>query len=92
MESEAFVCKVSKDSGHSSIQSGQSKYLSKGSWFVEISSFAIGLSALLAMVGVLAHFEGRRMPDWPTGITLNTLIAALTVIANAAIATRSKSA
>src|SRR3984957_7445650 len=38
-ESEVFVREVSKDPG-------QSKYLSEGSWFMEISSFAIGLSAL----------------------------------------------
>lgn len=85
-ESEVFVREVPKDLGRSSIQSGQSKYLSKGSWFMEISSFAIGLAALLAMVGVLARFDGRRMPNWPTGITLNTLIAVLAAIANAAIA------
>lgn len=54
---------------------------------MEIVSFAIGLSSLAAMVGVLAHFDGRRMPNWPTGITLNTLIALLAAIANAAIAT-----
>ena len=53
---------------------------------MEISSFVLGLCALVAMVGVLAHFDGRRMPNWPTGITLNTLIAVLAAIANAGIA------
>src|SRR5947209_20579540 len=53
---------------------------------MEISSFVLGLCALVAMVGVLALFDGRRMPNWPTGITLNTLIAVLAAIANAGIA------
>lgn len=85
-ETEVFVHEVSRDSPRSPIRYGQSKHLSEGSWLMEISSFVIGLSALMAMVGVLAHFDGRRMLNWPTGITLNTLIAVLAAIANAGIA------
>jgi hypothetical protein len=85
-ETEVFVHEVSRDSPRSPIRYGQSKHLSEGSWLMEISSFVIGLSALVAMVGVLAHFDGRRMLNWPTGITLNTLIAVLAAIANAGIA------
>jgi hypothetical protein len=85
-EIEVFVHEVSRDSPRSPIRYGQSKHLSEGSWLMEISSFVIGLSALVAMVGVLAHFDGRRMLNWPTGITLNALIAVLAAIANAGIA------
>jgi hypothetical protein len=84
-ETEVVVREVSKDSPHSPIRCGQSKHLSEGSWLVEISSFVIGLCALVAMVGVLAHFDGRRMPNWSTGITINTIIAILAVIVNAGI-------
>lgn len=54
---------------------------------METISFAISLSSLAAIVGVLALFDGRRIPNWPTGLTLNTLIALLTASANAAITT-----
>jgi hypothetical protein len=85
-ETDVFVREVSKNSPRPSIRYGQSRHLSESSWVIEISSFVIGLCALVAMVGVLAHFDGRRMPNWPTGITLNTLIAVLAAIANAGIA------
>lgn len=69
------------------LSSGSSKYLDGGSWTVEIFCFVIAVSALAAVIGVLAHYNGKSMPDWPTGMTLNTLIAILTAIANAVLAT-----
>lgn len=82
------VHEVSLDDGETgSLSSGSSKHLNGGSWTVEIICFAIALSALAAVIGVLAHYNRKPMPEWPTGITLNTLIAILTAIANAALAT-----
>jgi Protein of unknown function (DUF3176) len=69
-----------------SVSSGSSKHLNGGSWTVEIISFTIALSSLAAIVGVLVHFDGNSLPSWPTGMTLNTLIALLTAIANAGLA------
>lgn len=74
------------DSETGSVSSGNSKYLNGGSWTVEIISFTIALFSLVAVIGVLAHYDGEAMPNWPTGMTLNTLIALLTAIANAALA------
>jgi hypothetical protein len=85
-ETGVFAREVSNDYPRSPIRSRPRKPLSGGSWFMEIFSFVIGLFALVAMVGVLARFDGKRMANWSTGITLNTLIAVLATIANAGIA------
>jgi hypothetical protein len=68
------------------VSSESSKHLNGGSWTVEITSFAIALMSLAAVIGVLAYYDGKSMPNWPTSVTLNTLIALLIAIANAALA------
>ena len=73
-----------KDSETRSVSSGSSKHLNGGSWIVEIISFTIALFALIAVIGVLARYDGKSIPNWR--MTLNTLIALLTAIANAALA------
>ncbi len=75
-----------QDSEGGSVSSSSSKHLKGGTWTVEIISFIIALLALGAIIGVLAHYNERSMPSWPTGMTLNTLIALLTAISNAALA------
>ncbi len=75
-----------QDSETGSVSSGSSKHLNGGNWTVEIISFTIALFSLAAVIGVLSHYNGEAMPNWPTGMTLNTLIALLTAIANAALA------
>jgi hypothetical protein len=44
---------------------------------------AIGLGAVAAIIGVVAKYNGRALPDWPHDITLNALIALLAAFANA---------
>lgn len=75
-----------KDSESGSVSSGSSKHLNGGNWTVELISLAIAVLSLAAVIGVLAHYNGQSMPNWPTGMTLNTLIALLTAITNAALA------
>ena len=58
---------------------------SHGSWRIEIISMFTSVAALAAIIGVLSHFDGHALPDWPRTITLNTLIALLTAIANASM-------
>jgi Protein of unknown function (DUF3176) len=83
----ASVREVRRQDGESgSMSSGSSKHLNGGSWTVEIISFVIALLSLAAVVGVLVHYNGKPLPSWPTGMTLNTLIALLTAIANAGLA------
>lgn len=56
-----------------------------GSWRLEIVSMLTSVLALAAIIGVLSHFDGHALPNWPREITLNTLIALLTAIANASM-------
>lgn len=46
-------------------------------------SVALALGLLAAIISILAHFEGRTLPDWPLSINLNTLIALLATIMRA---------
>lgn len=56
-----------------------------GSWFWEIVSLALALVALGSIVGVLASFDGKPLPDWPYAITLNALVALLATVAHASL-------
>ena len=57
-----------------------------GSWVFEIVSLLVSIAAIAGMIGVLAHFNGRSLPEWPLDITLNTLVALLATLANANLA------
>jgi len=57
-----------------------------GSWTFEVISLIVALAAVASIVGVLAHFDGRALPDWPYDITLNALVALLATVANANLA------
>ena len=54
-----------------------------GSWNLEIISIVVSCASVAGIIGVLARFNGRSLPEWPLNITLNTLIALLATIANA---------
>lgn len=69
-----------------SAPSRSSKYLNGGSWRLEIISLIASVLSIATIIGVLFHFDGQALPDWPNGISLNTLIALLTAIANATLA------
>ncbi|KAI8627981.1 hypothetical protein F5Y19DRAFT_439134 [Xylariaceae sp. FL1651] len=56
---------------------------STGSWILEIVTIIIAWGAVGSIVGVLAHFNGRPLPEWPYYITLNALIALLATVATA---------
>ena len=43
----------------------------------------IGL--FVALVVVLVHYNNKRLPDWPLGLTLNTAVAALATAARSVI-------
>ncbi|KAL2006985.1 hypothetical protein VTN00DRAFT_8423 [Thermoascus crustaceus] len=45
------------------------------SWLLEILSLVIGLLALVAIIVVLLEYNGQPLPDWPFGITMNSLIS-----------------
>ncbi|KAF4888369.1 hypothetical protein CGCF415_v009030 [Colletotrichum fructicola] len=53
-------------------------------WWQEILWCIISLIAFAALVLVLKEFNQKPLPRWPSGITLNTIIAALSTIARTA--------
>jgi hypothetical protein len=54
-----------------------------GTWVPEIVTLLVGLAAVASIIGVIARYSGRALPDWPHAITLNALIALLATVANA---------
>jgi hypothetical protein len=50
------------------------------SWWPEIVSCVISIASAMALVLVLMHFRDRPLPNWPLGLTLNTLIAFLATL------------
>lgn len=54
---------------------------SLGSWILEIITITLAFAAVGGIMGVLAHFDDRPLPDWPYYITLNALIALLATVA-----------
>lgn len=75
-----------RDCEASTTTSSSSNNLGGGSWTLEILSLLASISAIAAIVGVLAHFNGQSLPHWPEQITLNTLVALLSALATASIA------
>ena len=69
-----------------SASSTSSYNLGGGSWLLEIISLLASISAIAAIIGVLAYFDGQSLPHWPEQITLNTLVALLSALATASIA------
>ncbi|MCJ1307443.1 hypothetical protein MMC25_001089 [Agyrium rufum] len=55
----------------------------KTGWNLEVTSLIVAAASIAGIIGVLAHFSGRALPEWPLNITLNTLIALLATVANA---------
>ncbi|KAK8037209.1 hypothetical protein PG991_000555 [Apiospora marii] len=54
-------------------------------WSYETVSFLIALSAFVAIVVILASYNGRRRPNWPALININSLLSVLTAILKAAL-------
>ncbi|KAI1077392.1 hypothetical protein F5B20DRAFT_552313 [Whalleya microplaca] len=58
-----------------------SSFRTRGSWTLEIITILIAWGAIASIMGVLAHFNGHALPEWPYYITLNALIALLATVA-----------
>ncbi|KAK6082490.1 hypothetical protein SCUP234_04329 [Seiridium cupressi] len=54
-------------------------------WTWEFLSLLVAIGLMAATIGILAHFEGQKVPDWPFSINLNTLVALLSTIQRAAM-------
>ncbi|GKT83889.1 LOW QUALITY PROTEIN: hypothetical protein Ct61P_01739 [Colletotrichum tofieldiae] len=47
-------------------------------------SSSVSIASVAALAGVLSRFDGQPLPEWPLGLTLNTLLAFLATLARAA--------
>ncbi|KAJ5666819.1 hypothetical protein N7462_011228 [Penicillium macrosclerotiorum] len=56
------------------------------SWTLEILSCLTSIAFFVAIIVVLSHFDGRPMPDWPYGITLNALVSVFSTVMKATMA------
>jgi hypothetical protein len=45
------------------------------SWLLELTCFAISLSVLAVVIGVLSLYDRRPNPQWTGGMTLNTVVS-----------------
>lgn len=50
------------------------------SWTFEILGCVTSIVFLVAIIVVLFNYDGRPMPDWPYGITLNALVSVLSTV------------
>ncbi|CAI0648537.1 unnamed protein product [Colletotrichum noveboracense] len=93
LESDASV----KTSDESNIKIGLSKsqtnvfYASQPAWssallawLAEIIWCFVSIGSVVALVVVLNVFDDEQLPQWPLGLTLNTLVAFLATLARAA--------
>lgn len=54
-------------------------------WALEITTVLVAALLMGAIVGLLAHYDGKFMPEWPLEINLNSVIAFLSTFLRAAI-------
>lgn len=54
-------------------------------WVWESASCIISLIALAAIVAVLLEYDGKSIPDWPYGITINSVLSWITQILTASM-------
>ncbi|CAG9974764.1 unnamed protein product [Clonostachys byssicola] len=54
-------------------------------WVFEIVSVILGILLFLAIVMAFTQLNGKSLPNWPLAITLNTLVAFLTMSSKAAL-------
>ncbi|KAH0441178.1 hypothetical protein CcaCcLH18_02088 [Colletotrichum camelliae] len=53
-------------------------------WWQELVWCAISLLSVCALYIVLRHYDNKPLPNWPSGLTLNTVIALLATVARSA--------
>jgi hypothetical protein len=54
-------------------------------WSFEIATLLSAFGLMGAIIGILAHFDGQKVPEWPFSINLNTLIALLSTLFRASM-------
>jgi hypothetical protein len=56
-------------------------------WSWELAACVVAILTLVGIIVVLRIYDGKTQPNWPAGINLNAIIALLTTLMKAAMAT-----
>ncbi|KAL4946708.1 hypothetical protein BDV06DRAFT_231788 [Aspergillus oleicola] len=64
----------------------QSQKFWGASWTLEILGCLTSIVFFVAIIAVLFYYDGRPMPQWPYGITLNALVSVLSTVMKATMA------
>ncbi|KAG4439959.1 hypothetical protein IFR05_004533 [Cadophora sp. M221] len=63
-----------------------SKFQAAADWFLwEILSIAVAALSVVSIVVVLISFNGKAQPQWPMGITINSILSWLSTIARSSL-------
>ncbi|KAB5571778.1 hypothetical protein GE09DRAFT_642249 [Coniochaeta sp. 2T2.1] len=72
--------------GGETVSSRRKRFSASDTWAPEVLSLVMAVLAVMAMIVMLAHFDGRALPIWPsTFVTLNAVVAVLVTIAAAGV-------
>jgi len=56
-----------------------------GGWLYEISSLVLAVVAVIMLICVLRAYENKPNPQWPLGISLNTIVSILSTVFRASL-------
>lgn len=54
-------------------------------WVLEIISWCFSAACMATVIGVLLSYQGRPIPNWPMGLTLNSFISVLSGFARSTL-------
>ena len=66
-------------------QYGNTPYIHKSSWyydwwFREILAILLGIGSTVAIVVILAMYDDKSLKDWPSKVTINTMLSVLSTV------------
>lgn len=82
MEAEASEAEDRDDEGPTAATSRQSTF---GIWILEFLSIFLAFSSLAAIIITLSIHQGQPVPEWPSFVSINALVAVFSAILKAAM-------
>ncbi|KAL0933653.1 uncharacterized protein CTRU02_210452 [Colletotrichum truncatum] len=85
-ESEYELVTTDENTGERRLPTQRSRsifYILQG-WWPELVWSLVSILCLVALVTVLSSYDGKPLPNWPAGFTLNTVIAFISTVCRTA--------